>query len=248
MPTLIRSAAVLFPLLGWLQAFADTDADFGAKIAAQGTTKGVAPCITCHGPDGAGMAPAGYPRIAGLDAAYLAKQLNAYRAGKRNNPVMMPMAKNLTEDEVLAVSAHYAAMPIPAVAAQPPADTVARTAKDLIEWGDWTGRGLPACSQCHAPDGNGIGSRFPGISGQHASYLKAQLQAWRATGSQVKLRKARTSSLRNVAGSCNRLDYADRSTLKDASTRDVDKQRHANQTSRPIWTSQGPVCTLAVKR
>ena len=173
MPKLSHAAAVLCPLLASLQSFADTPADLGAKIAAQGTTKGAAPCMTCHGPDGAGMAPAGYPRIAGLDAAYLAKQLRDYRAGTRNNPVMLPMAKNLTEDEILAVSGYYAAMPVPPVSAQPPADEIARTAQDLIEWGDWTGRGLPACSQCHAPDGNGIGSNFPGISGQHAGYLKA---------------------------------------------------------------------------
>ena len=180
MPNLTRIIAFLLPLLGSPAAFADAVADLGAKIAAQGTSKGVAPCKTCHGPDGAGIAPAGYPRIAGLDAAYLVKQLKDYRAGKRNNPVMMPMAKNLTDEEISAVSAHYAAMSIPAVTAQSPSDPVARTAKDLIEWGDWTGRGLPACSQCHAPDGNGIGSYFPGISGQHANYLKAQLQAWRA--------------------------------------------------------------------
>jgi thiosulfate dehydrogenase len=136
--------------------------------------------MTCHGSDGAGVAAAGYPRIAGLDAAYLAKQLGDFRDSRRNHPVMRPMAKNLTEDEISAVSGYYGAMPIPAVTAQPPADKPARTTKDLIEWGDWTGRGLPACSQCHAPDGNGIGSHFPGISGQHASYLKAQLQAWKA--------------------------------------------------------------------
>jgi thiosulfate dehydrogenase len=183
MPTLARilgTFAVLSPLLGSPEAFADVDADLGAKIAAQGTTKGVAPCLTCHGADGAGMAPAGYPRIAGLEAAYLAKQLKDYRAGKRNNPVMMPMAKGLTEDEIAAVSAHYAAMPIPPTSAEPPADAVAQTAKNLIQWGDWNERRLPACGQCHAPDGNGIGPNFPGISGQHASYLKAQLRAWKA--------------------------------------------------------------------
>ena len=180
MQGLTRTAAILCVLLGSLQAFADEQADLGARIAAQGTNKGVAPCMTCHGPDGAGMAPTAYPRIAGMDAAYLVKQLKDYRAGTRDNPVMMATAKNLTEDEILAVSGYYAAMPIPPVNAEPPADAVARTAKDLIEWGDWTGRGLPACSQCHAPDGNGIGSSFPGISGQHAGYLKAQLQAWKA--------------------------------------------------------------------
>ena len=59
MPNLSRTAALLFPLLASFQAFADTSADLGAKIAAQGTTKGAAPCMTCHGTDGAGMAPAG---------------------------------------------------------------------------------------------------------------------------------------------------------------------------------------------
>jgi len=123
------------------------------------------------------MAPAGYPRIAGMDAGYLAKQLKDYRAGTRNNPVMMPMAKNLADEEISAVAGYYAAMPIPPVSAEPPADPVARIAKDLIEWGDRTGRGLPACSQCHAPDGNGIGSAFPGISGQHAGYRGGQAEA-----------------------------------------------------------------------
>jgi thiosulfate dehydrogenase len=66
------------------------------------------------------------------------------------------------------------------VSVQPPDGEVARLAQDLIAWGDWAERGLPARSQCHAPDGNGIGAYFPGISGQHAGYLKAQPQAWRA--------------------------------------------------------------------
>ena len=159
---------------------ADSAADSGAKIAQQGTPKGVAPCMTCHGANGAGMAPTAYPRIAGLDADYMAKQLRDFRVGMRNNPIMMPMAKNLTDDEITAVSAYYAAMPAPTPTALAPADDLTKTAVDLVRWGDWTGRDLPACGQCHAPDGNGIGSHFPGIAGQQASYIKAQLQAWKA--------------------------------------------------------------------
>ena len=97
-------------------ALAGTDADLGAKIAAQGTTDGVAPCMSCHGADGAGIAAAGYPRIAGMNADYLAKQLRDFHAGRRDHPVMTPMAKALTEDEILSVSAYYGAMAIPAVA------------------------------------------------------------------------------------------------------------------------------------
>ena len=36
MPNLSRSATLVFPLLASLQAFADTGADLGAKIAEQG--------------------------------------------------------------------------------------------------------------------------------------------------------------------------------------------------------------------
>ena len=180
MSIITRTIAVTLALLIPLTASSDAGADPGAKIAQQGTPKGVAPCMTCHGADGAGMAPTAYPRIAGLNADYMAKQLRDFRAGKRNNPIMMPMATNLTDDEISAVSAYYAAMPVPAPTAPAPAVDVTKIAVDLAQWGDWTGRGLPACGQCHGPDGNGIGSHFPGISGQQASYIKAQLQAWKA--------------------------------------------------------------------
>ncbi len=160
--------------------WAESPTSLGEQIAKQGTPKGVAPCMTCHGPDGGGMAPTAYPRIAGLDAAYMAKQLADFRAGTRGNPIMMPMAKNLTEEEIAAVSAYYTGLPIPVPAAQSPAGDVKKTAENLAQWGDWTGRGLPACAQCHAPGGNGIGAHFPGVAAQQASYIKAQLLAWQS--------------------------------------------------------------------
>jgi len=67
-----------------------------------------------------------------------------------------------------------------ATSATPPGEEIAESAADHARWGDWSGRGLPGCGQCHAPDGNGIGSHFPGIAGQHASYIKAQLLAWKS--------------------------------------------------------------------
>ncbi len=41
------------------------------------------------------------------------------------------------------------------------------------------GAGALACVTCHGPNGMGVGNSFPALSGQHASYLKAQLIAWR---------------------------------------------------------------------
>ncbi len=177
-----RLAIIAFTLMLPSGAFADAGSDLGSKVAQQGTPQGVAPCMSCHGADGAGIAPAGYPRIAGLDAGYLAKQLKDFRAGQRNNPVMMPMAINLTDEEISAVSAYYAGLPVPAPAAQPPVEAVDGAGLNLAQWGDWSQRGIPACDQCHGPGGNGIGPHFPGISGQHAGYIKAQLQAWKSGG------------------------------------------------------------------
>ena len=161
-------------------ARAESPISLGEHIAQQGTPKGVAPCMTCHGPDGGGMAPTGYPRIAGLDAGYMAKQLADFKAGTRGNPIMMPMAKNLTDQEIAAVSAYYASLPIPAATAEAPTGATLKSAEDLVQWGDWSGRGLPACAQCHAPGGNGIGAHFPGVAAQQASYIKAQLLAWQS--------------------------------------------------------------------
>lgn len=168
-------------LLGpvWAESASQPQPGLGEHIAQQGTPKGVAPCMTCHGADGAGMAPTAYPRVAGLDAGYMAKQLADFRSGTRNNPIMMSMAAGLTEEEIVAVSAYYAAMPVPAPTVAAPVGEDLKTAQDLVQWGDWIGRGLPACAQCHAPHGNGIGTAFPGIAAQQGTYIKAQLQAWK---------------------------------------------------------------------
>ena len=58
-----------------------------AAIAHAGNGRGAAPCMACHGADGAGQAAAGNPRLAGLDAAYLQKQLDDFASGARNNGI-----------------------------------------------------------------------------------------------------------------------------------------------------------------
>ncbi len=165
-------------LLLCLLPLAAASGELGAKIAQQGTPAGVAPCMACHGSDGSGQEATAYPRLAGLDAAYLAMQLRAFRSGQRAQAVMSAMAQNLTDEQIDAVSSYYAALPAPPDAAVALSDTQARRAAELAQWGDLSGRGLPACASCHAADGAGIGRHFPALSGQRASYLKAQLQAW----------------------------------------------------------------------
>lgn len=66
-------------------------------------------CAGCHGPDGRGNAPAGYPSIQGQKAAYVALQLRAYKTGTRTtdpNQMMRDMAAALSEEEIDAVASY----------------------------------------------------------------------------------------------------------------------------------------------
>jgi cytochrome c553 len=68
--------------------------------------KGVPACAACHGPTGAGNAPAGYPRIGGQHAVYMSQELAAYRSGERQGPMMNDIASQLTDDEIRAVASY----------------------------------------------------------------------------------------------------------------------------------------------
>jgi len=52
------------------------------------------------------------PHLAGQPAAYLERELRAYRSGARRSEVMSIVAKTLSDDDVRDVSAYYAAMTI----------------------------------------------------------------------------------------------------------------------------------------
>lgn len=147
-------------------------------LVSQGNGRGAPPCQSCHGADGAGQAAAGFPRLAGLDPAYLRRQLDDYAKGTRANPVMQPVATALSADERDAVAAYYAGLPVAAKAAAAPAKNPANdTGATLATHGRWSDQ-VPACEQCHGPGGVGVGAHFPPLAGQPAAYIEAQLKAW----------------------------------------------------------------------
>ena len=154
-------------------------ADQGQKVFTQGGANPAAmACLGCHGPDGLGMAAAGFPRLAGLSAGYLAKQLRDFRDGTRKNPIMEPLAKALAGEEIAAVSNTLAAMPAPAVPDDRRQQMASNATQQLALYGDWS-RQIPGCVQCHGPGGVGVGEHFPPLAHQPAAYLVAQLNAWR---------------------------------------------------------------------
>lgn len=146
-----------------------------ATIVNQGNGKGAAPCMACHGADGAGQQAAGNPRLAGLDAAYLRKQLDDFAAGTRNSPVMGATANALGDDERAALAAYYSKLP--PKSAQTPAAAAPTAGAELATRGRWA-RQVPACVQCHGPGGVGVGASFPPLAGQPAAYIEAQLRDW----------------------------------------------------------------------
>ncbi len=84
-----------------------------ATIAAQGNGKGMAPCQPCHGADGGGQVAGGFPRLAGLNAAYLRRQLDAFATGTRESPVMKPIASALSAEERQAMAEYFSKLPAP---------------------------------------------------------------------------------------------------------------------------------------
>lgn len=169
---------ILLLALSCLPLYAQAE-DVAKSIAMQGNKQGATACQTCHGADGGGTAAAGFPRLAGLDAGYIEQQLNNFRSGKRSNPVMQPIAESLSKKEIPLIAAYYAALPIPASATEGGDAVLLSKGEILATRGDWDHE-IPACFQCHGPDGKGIGSAFPAISGQSAMYISSQIEAWKS--------------------------------------------------------------------
>jgi cytochrome c553 len=164
-------------LLVWSPLGAAVDA---STLATLGKAHGVAPCASCHGADGAGQVAAGFPRLAGLNGAYLRKQLDDFASGARENAVMRPIATALDADERKAISDYYAKLPIPAALAKPAAENPKDDSPGalLATRGRWSQQ-VPGCEQCHGPGGVGVGEHFPPLAGQSDVYIRNQLKAWK---------------------------------------------------------------------
>jgi cytochrome c553 len=87
----------------------------GQRIVTQGVPgKRLPACVTCHGADLAGREP-GIPGLLGLRADYVSAQIGAWRYGVRTAVApdcMQVIASSLGEDEVAAVSAYLASLPV----------------------------------------------------------------------------------------------------------------------------------------
>jgi cytochrome c553 len=76
--------------------------------AAAGKAKAAA-CAGCHGAKGISGNPL-WPNLAGQKDAYLIKQMKAFRDGKREDPMMAPMAKGLSDTDIANIAAFYSGL------------------------------------------------------------------------------------------------------------------------------------------
>lgn len=128
-------------------------------------------CVACHGIDGNSIVPT-FPRLAGLQQEYLAKQLVELANGTRKSEVMKPIAEKYTSAELQALATYFSGQRrAPGTVTNP---ALVELGRALYHEGNKE-TGVPACAGCHKPDGSGT-PRSPMIAGQDAAYTLQQLR------------------------------------------------------------------------
>ena len=153
-----------------------------AKVAKPDLVKGeatyTAVCVACHAADG-NSAIAANPKLAQQHPEYLVKQLQEFKSGKRNNPVMKGFASALSDDDMKNIAYWVTTKKAKPGFAK---DKALVTLGERIYRGGISDRQVPACAGCHSPNGAGIPSQYPRLGGQHAEYTAAQLTTFRDGG------------------------------------------------------------------
>lgn len=158
----------------WLVMIAPAQAANGNVAAGQAKA---AVCAGCHGADGNGGADPLWPKLAGQDPDYIAKQLADFKSGARQDPIMAGMAAALSAADMKNIGAYYGSLK-----AKPGAARDAQLAKqgEKVYRGGDAKMGVSACMSCHGPSGHGIPPRFPKVSGQNAAYTRKQMLAFKS--------------------------------------------------------------------
>ncbi len=86
----------------------------GGKLFRGGdAANGVAACMACHGPDGAGNGAAKFPSLRGQHVEYVKKQLTDFRAGNRSNDpnkMMGDVAAKMSDAQIEAVAEYVSGL------------------------------------------------------------------------------------------------------------------------------------------
>jgi cytochrome c553 len=121
-------------------------------------------CQGCHRAGALGRVDGSYPRLAGQHDTVLIKQLTDVRAGRRDNPKMLPFADKhvLSPQDIADIATFLQRLPVPPNNGKGAGENLER-ARKLYE---------ADCADCHGKNGEGISDKFyPRVSGQHYKYL-----------------------------------------------------------------------------
>jgi cytochrome c553 len=122
-------------------------------------------CQGCHGATG-NNTNQGVPNLAGQPAGYLEAQLNSFKAGFRENPVMKSMTINLGNEDIQDIAAYFSRQSAGAAGG----DSL------LVEKGKAK---VSVCMGCHGEKLIGQGHN-PRLAGQHPEYLSKQLNDFKS--------------------------------------------------------------------
>ena len=148
------------------------------------------PCFACHGPNGNSVVPQ-FPSLAGQTARYLYLQLRDFQEGRRTDPMMQPIAKPLSREDMLELAAFFAAQKLQPNAFKADPDRAARGKAKADE---------TLCTMCHL--GNFAGqNEIPRVAGQQYDYVVKQLRDFKS--------RARTNDAGNMTSVARTLSDED---------------------------------------
>lgn len=125
-------------------------------------------CAACHGAGGVSVMDK-IPSLAGQPEFFVMNQLILMREGVRRIEAMMEVVKDLKDEDVLALAAHYAKAP------------AGRTAEPLDAARAAAGAPLAdrlRCASCHLPTYGGQ-EQIPRLAGQRIDYMIDAMKAYR---------------------------------------------------------------------
>jgi cytochrome c553 len=97
----VTSVVIASVLLGMSGTALAGDAEAGKTKAAS--------CAGCHGANGVSSNPM-WPNLAGQKEGYLVKQMKAFRDGTREDPMMTPMAKPLSDADIDNLASYFSSL------------------------------------------------------------------------------------------------------------------------------------------
>ena len=178
--SLIRRFHPVFALLVLIALPFDAAQAQPAERAPDTMAARVLACASCHGAQGEGTSDEYFPRLAGKPSGYLFNQLVAFKDARRKYPPMNYLLEFLPDAYLKQIAEHFASLrpPFPAPAVPVVSNEILARGEALVTHGD-PQRGVPACAGCHGPAFSGMEPAIPGLLGLRASYISAQLGAWR---------------------------------------------------------------------